>query len=129
VTRSVYQALLRLYPWDYATAFSHDMTIAFDQACEEQRARGRGHFVRFATSELSGLLWGAGKEWLAKLTTEESVRGRSLPDLRMMRPVGVTRELWFASLDREGGTESTIAEEQARPETHFRRFIGADLRS
>jgi hypothetical protein len=60
---------------------------------------------------------GAGREWLAKLTTEESVRGRSLPDPRMMRPVGVTRELWFASLEREGRVESTIAGEQASQKT------------
>jgi hypothetical protein len=101
VVGSVYQALLRLYPWDYATAFFPDMKTAFDQACEEQRRRGRWPFVRLATSELAGLIWGAGREWFAKLTTEESVRGRCLPDLRMMRPVGVTRELWFASLERE----------------------------
>jgi hypothetical protein len=119
VTKSVYQALLSLYPWDYVTAFSDDMRMAFDEACEEQGRRGRWHFVRFATSELASLVWGVGKEWLAKLTTEESVRGRSLPDLRMMRPVGITQEVWFASLDREGRTESTIAEEQARPGTRF----------
>jgi hypothetical protein len=108
VTKSVYQALLSLYPWDYATAFSYDMKTAFDEACEEQGRRGRWHFVRFATSELASLVWGAGKEWLAKLTTEESVRGRSLPDLRMMRPVGITREVWFASLDREGRTDTLM---------------------
>jgi len=119
VTRSVYQTLLRLYPWDYATAFSADMTTAFDQACEEQRRRGRDHFVRFAASELAGLIWGAGSEWLAKLTTEDSVRGRSLPDLRMVRPVGVTRELWFASLEREDWEESTIAGEQATQKTRL----------
>ena len=110
MTKSLYQALLSLYPWDYATAFSDDMRIAFDEACEEQGPLGRWNFVRFATSELASLVWGAGKEWFAKLTTEESVRGRSLPDLRMMRPVGITQEVWFASLDREGPTESTIAE-------------------
>ena len=115
MTKSVYRALLSLYPWDYATAFSEDMEMAFEEACEEQERRGRWHFVRFATSELSSLVWGLGKEWLAKLTTEESVRGRSLPDLRRMRPVGITQEVWFASLDRAGRTESTIAEERARP--------------
>jgi hypothetical protein len=104
VTRSLYKAFLRLYPWDYSNAFSADMTAAFDQACEERRRRGRRHFVRFATNELAGLIWGAQKEWLAKLTTHEAVRGRSLPDLRMMRPVGVTRELWFASTgEQEAG--------------------------
>ena len=102
MTKSVYRALLSLYPWDYATAFSEDMEMAFEEACEEQERRGRWHFVRFATSELSSLVWGLGKEWLAKLTTEESVRGRFLPDIRKMRPVGVSYEVWFASLDRSG---------------------------
>ena len=82
MTRSLFQALLRLYPWDYATAFSADMTTAFDEASQEQRRRGRGPFIRFVTSEFVGLMLGAGSEWLAKLTTEESVRGRYLPDLR-----------------------------------------------
>jgi hypothetical protein len=122
VTKSVYRALLGLYPWDYATAFSEDMKMAFEEACEVRGRRGRWHFVRFATSELSSLVWGAGNEWLAKLTTRESVRGRSLPDLRRMRPVGITQEVWFASLNRAGRTESTIAEEQARPAT---RCIGS----
>jgi hypothetical protein len=89
--------------------------MAFEEACEGQGRRGRWHFVRFVASELSSLVWEVGKEWLAKLTTEESVRGRSLPDLRRMRPVGITQEVWFASLDRAGRTESTIAEERARP--------------
>jgi uncharacterized membrane protein YbaN (DUF454 family) len=44
-------------------------------------------------AELAGLLTGATAEWIAKLTSDSSVRGRSLPDLRMMRPrvsVGTT---------------------------------------
>ena len=90
MTKLVYQALLSLYPWDYATAFSEDMRIAFEEACGEQGRRGRWNFVRFVSSELSSLVWGAGKEWFAKRTTEKSVRGRSLPDLRKMRPVGIT---------------------------------------
>jgi hypothetical protein len=111
VTRPVFQALLRLYPWDYATAFSADMTTAFDEACQEQRRRGRWPFILFATSEFVGLMLGAGNEWLAKLTTEESVRGRYLPDLRMMRPAGVSQELWFGSPERERRAESAIAGE------------------
>ena len=106
MTRPLYQALLRLYPWDYATAFSADMTTAFDEACREQRRRGHRPLIRFATSEFLGLILGAGSEWFAKLTTEESVRGRYLPDLRMMRPVGVSQELWFASPERKRQSES-----------------------
>jgi hypothetical protein len=113
VTRSVFQALLRLYPWDYATAFSAEMTAAFDEACQEQRRRGRRPFIRFATSEFVGLIWGAGSEWLAKLTTEEWVRGRYLPDLRMMRPVRVSQVLWFAPAERNRQAQSTIVGEQA----------------
>jgi hypothetical protein len=113
VTRPIYRALLRLYPWDYATAFSTDMTTAFDEACQEQWRRGRRPFIRFAITEFVGLMLGAGNEWLAKLTAEESVRGRYLPDLRMMRPAGVSQELWFASAKRERRAESTIVGEQA----------------
>ncbi len=109
MTKSLYQALLRLYPWDYATAFSADMTTAFNEACEEQRRRGS--FACFVTSGLAGLMLGAGREWLAKLTTDRSVRGRYLPDLRMMRPVGVSRELWFGSPEREDNAGSTITAE------------------
>jgi hypothetical protein len=108
VTKSVYRALVTLYPWDYATAFSEDMKITFDEACEEYGVRGRWQFVCFAATEVFSLVWGVGKEWLAKLTTEESVRGRSLPDLRKMRPVGVAYEVWFASLDRSGRVKSAI---------------------
>jgi hypothetical protein len=36
VTKLVYRALLRLYPWDYANAFSEDMKMAFEEACGEQ---------------------------------------------------------------------------------------------
>ena len=84
MTKLVYRTLLRLYPWDYANAFSEDMKMAFEEA------------------------WEVGKEWLAKLTTEESVRGRSLPDLRKMRPVGIAYEVWFASLDCSDRVKSAI---------------------
>lgn len=108
MTKSLYQALLRLYPWDYATAFSDDMRIAFDEACEEHGRQRPWNFVRFATTELASLIWGAGKEWFAKLTTEESVRGRSLPDLRKMRPVGISYDVWFATPDRSSRIEAAI---------------------
>ena len=108
MTNSVYRALVALYPWDYATVFSEDMKITFDEACEEYRIRGRWQFVCFATTEICSLVRGVGTEWLAKLTTEESVRGRSLPDLRKMRPVGITYEVWFASMDSSGRVKSAI---------------------
>lgn len=94
-TRRAYRTLLRLYPWDYRTRFAAEMSNAFENAGEERGGRGGPVFVRFLFIELVGLILGAGAEWTAKMTTDRSVRGRCLPDLRMMRPPGVPRELWF----------------------------------
>lgn len=84
----VYRALLKLYPYDFRAKFAAEMLAAFARLGADRRA-----------AELAGLLAGAAAEWIAKLTSDNSVRGRSLPDLRMMRPAGMPRELWF------GGTE------------------------
>jgi len=92
----VYEALLRLYPHDYRVLFATEMLNAFKQATAERRQQPGLIFIRFLLVEFVGLLIGAGAEWIAKLTTNSSVRGRCLPDLRMMRPPGVPRELWFA---------------------------------
>jgi hypothetical protein len=78
--RRVYKALLGLYPHDYRAAFESEMLRSFEHP---------------AVAELAGLLRGIAAEWCAKLTTDPSVRGRALPDLRMMRPAGMPRELWF----------------------------------
>jgi hypothetical protein len=76
--------------------FAAEMLNAFEKASEERRALGMPTFVQFAVAEMIGLAIGAGAEWIAKLTDSSSVRGRFQPDLRMMRPPGVPRELWFA---------------------------------
>ena len=81
--RRVYKALLRLYPYDYRAAFENELLECLEGS---------------AAVEMAGLLRGAAAEWFAKLTTDQSVRGRSLPDLRMMRPAGMPRELWFARI-------------------------------
>ncbi len=93
----VYQALLKLYPRDYRAAFELEMLAAFEQAVTERRALGRLLFARFTFTEIAGLLLSVASEWIAKGTTSSSLRGRTLPDLEIMRPAGVPRELWFAS--------------------------------
>ncbi|HTS32195.1 MAG TPA: hypothetical protein VMH81_40270 [Bryobacteraceae bacterium] len=92
----IYRTLLRLYPNDYRALFAAEMSRAFRQAAEERRRQCGPAFVGFLLSELAGLLIGASAEWISKWTTDRSVRGRSLPDLRMLRPPGVPREVWFA---------------------------------
>jgi hypothetical protein len=92
----IYRILLRLYPDDYTAMFGTEMLTVFEQTSKEPRRQGELVFVRFVLREFTGLLIGVGAEWIAKWTTDRSVRGRCLPDLRMMRPPGVPRELWFA---------------------------------
>ena len=76
--------------------FAREMRNAFDITAEEFRASGRAVLLRFGAAELLGLIRGAVSEWIAKLTTDRCVRGRALPDLVIMRPPGVTREVHFA---------------------------------
>jgi hypothetical protein len=68
------------------------MLAALASSAAEYRAKGRAIYVRFALKELNGVLGGAAAEWFAKLTTDRSMRGRSLPDRLMMRPPGVSWE-------------------------------------
>lgn len=83
--RWAYKRLLCLYPRDYRILFANEMLATFDAAAEE----------RFPLAELLGLITGAAREWVAKRTSNPSVRGRVLPDWRVMRPTGVTKEVWF----------------------------------
>jgi hypothetical protein len=93
---TVYITLLRLYPRDYRAMFGREMRRAFEITANDCRAAGRACFRHFVLTELTGLMKGAASEWIAKLTTDRTIRGRAVPDLVMMRPVGVTREAHFA---------------------------------
>src|SRR5215471_4479797 len=86
-----YDILLQLYPQDYRDLFASEMLTAFGQAVKEQQRQG------FLLREFIDLFVGAGAEWIAKLTTDSATRGRCLPDLRMLRPPGVPREIWFGA--------------------------------
>jgi hypothetical protein len=95
--KRAYKTFLGLYPRDYRALFAGEMLNAFERVAEECRAQGRAVFIRFTLGELAGLVISAGAEWIAKLTTDKSIRGRCLPDVVMMRPPGVLREVWFAA--------------------------------
>ncbi len=91
---SVYRAALRLYPADYRLRFAGEMRTTFREALAERRWR-----VWFTIAECGSVVLGAGLEWISKLTTDAAVRGRRLPDCRVMRPVGVTSQEWAAGLE------------------------------
>ena len=104
----VYGTALRLYPADYRVRFAPEMHLMFREALAERR-----HAVRFTIAECGSVVLGAGREWLSKLTTDAAVRGRTLPDCRVMRPVGVTPQEWAAGLewidDGDDGTSTCSA--------------------
>lgn len=90
-----FETALRLYPRDYRDKFASEMSNAFEQAFQDRRTQGALSSVRFVVVELAGLLMPVGGEWMAKLTTDTSVRGRSLPDRLLMRPPGVSWDAHF----------------------------------
>ncbi len=81
----LYRALLRLYPEDYAATFASEMMAAFEKGWEEHSRRFPS-LLRFASMEFAGLIAGAATEWMAKLTTNRSVRDRNLSELRFAGP-------------------------------------------
>jgi hypothetical protein len=94
----LYEFALRLYPADYHARFASEMVIAFEEAADDRCRDGALAALRFARAEATSLILGIGREWLAKVTSDRSWRGRYLPDCRRMRPPGVTPQQWAAGL-------------------------------
>jgi hypothetical protein len=111
--KRAYEILLRLYPRDYLARFAVEMSTAFEEAAAERRPQGRSAYLRFAVAELLGLTMGAAVEWLAKLTTDTSTRGRTLPDRLLMRPPGVSWEAHYAAGFLKTPEEASTAQERA----------------
>ena len=86
--KSVYRALLRIYPRDHRALFGGEIERALAMASEVGGTS--------ALRECAGLMKGALAEWIAKLTTDSAIRGRALPDRMMMRPPGVSWEAHYA---------------------------------
>ena len=79
------------------------MLRTFEAAACDFRRMPTTAALRLVTRELGGLLSAIVFEWLAKLTTDVPTRFRALPDCRLMRPPGVTREEWVAGIEPPGG--------------------------
>ena len=87
--KRTYRYLVRLYPKDFQYGFSTEMFETFDQAIDERRGL---QVIPFVLREAWACMRGAYLEWIAKLTTDKSIRTRYLPDLRMMPLPWVSRE-------------------------------------
>jgi hypothetical protein len=115
---SIYRTLLRLYPRDHRALFADEMSNAFAEAAEEKR--GSAYF-RFVAGEFVGMVMGAGSEWIAKLSADPSIRGRTLPDHVKMRPAGVSWETHYAG----AFPDSEVLEARRRTETLVGRMVHA----
>ena len=101
----IYRALLGLYPYDFRLWFGAEMSDAFARSSAglrtgprprtRPRTREYPRYLRFVLGELGSLVAGSAAEWFAKWTGDRDARARSLPDWRMMRPVGISKEVWF----------------------------------
>jgi hypothetical protein len=103
--------------------FATEMSSAFEEASQDRRRRGRGVYGRFVFTELVALTMGAGAEWIAKLTTDSAVRGRSLPDRLMMRPPGVSWDAHYAGAFPNVPGE--VSKAQERTELLVQRMVHA----
>jgi hypothetical protein len=121
--KRTYEFLLRLYPRDYRAMFATEMSSAFEEASRDRRQCGWGVYARFILAELMALAIGAGTEWIAKLTTDSSVRGRSLPDRLLMRSPGVSWDAYHAGAFLNVPEE--LSQPQERPELLVKRIVHA----
>src|SRR5690348_1057828 len=89
--RRMYELLLGLYPEEVRTSFAPEMSDVFAQVADDRRREGWFPFFAFVLGELLGLLTGAA----------EAHRAARQPvlDLRLMRPPGVSRQLYADALD------------------------------
>jgi hypothetical protein len=93
----IYRSLLQLYPFDFRLWFGAEMIRAFTAGQHRQGFLAR---LRFLLPELASLVSGAATEWFAKWTADPVVRARTMPDWRMMRPAGISKQDWFGATRR-----------------------------
>jgi hypothetical protein len=62
--RRAYKFFLFFYPRGHRAEFADEMTQVFEEAAAERRAQGRSWYVRFAFSEMAGLIGGAAEAWM-----------------------------------------------------------------
>jgi len=112
--RLIYCRLLRLYPPDYRAFFAAEMAAAFDEALIDERCRRLTGFIALVFAELTGLLIGACREWMARLAyslshTNGYIGGGGLPDRLLMRPPGIGWETYY-------GRGTTCSADEVRDE-------------
>lgn len=104
--RQAYKLLLQLYPADYRASLAAEMLATFEEASEERRDCGWLVFGRFAFEEVTGVVVGATKEWIARIANNVLYPDRSSSPadaarrlLEKMRTPWVSSESFFKVVD------------------------------
>ena len=101
--KRAFRILLRLYPASYRDLLGEEMFSVFEQAAQEQRARGCLAFTRFALAEVFGLLLGSAGAWRRYRATERAL------DLRNMRPPEVSKASYCTAVDEVLAARQLVA--------------------
>ena len=109
----IYNLVLRIYPAEYRALFGAEMSTVVGKMTQNQRRQGRIARAHFFLGEITGLLLGAAREWIAKLAYSVShsvnyIDGRGLPDPLLMRAPGVS---WLQHYRRGNGSAAAAQDE------------------
>ncbi len=77
--RRAYKFMLLLYPRGHRDQFAEEMLSVFEEAFDERRAQGWGWSVRFAFTEVTGLIGGAAGACLDRRPAPEVPAVSTLP--------------------------------------------------
>ena len=106
-----YKVMLLLYPPKYRAEFAEEMLATFAEFAQERRKRGYAVFARFVMGEINGVLSGAAKQWIEKITSiartpnnvpcfdPSSAADAARILLQNMRTPWVSRETFFKITD------------------------------
>jgi hypothetical protein len=75
--RRAYKFILLLYPRGHRDQFAEEMTGIFEDAFAERLGQGWGWSVRFAFSEVAGLIGGAAGAWFHRNTVPATTPSES----------------------------------------------------
>jgi hypothetical protein len=78
--KRAYRLFLLLYPPGHRDQFASEMIGVFEEACSERRNQGWAWQVRFAFTEVSGLIGGAAGAWLYRRSESEILAAATPPD-------------------------------------------------
>jgi NADH:ubiquinone oxidoreductase subunit len=83
--KRAFRFCLLFYPRRHRDQFADEMLSVFEQACAEQRRQRGAWYIRFAFSEMAGLVGGAAEAWLDQ-------RSPSAPAAAQCTPRGWMRQ-------------------------------------